>query len=280
MSTLGNRELSGTNSRAEDIAQHLSRGMQFVEELLKENERLRYKLLHASQEMAEMTDGTKEPELDPMEEVTRLKQLREMIHLQLDMLKSENDDFRMRYEELEKQNENFLNLFVSSCQIHSTLDEDNVLISMQEILLNLVGAEVFAIWMMDQEKKTFDMISLTDEADIFNSSCPELSVATVSKLASRQTSYFLYEGRDEKSPDDPLACIPLIMDDKTVGAVLIYKLLVQKDGFTSLDLELMELLATQAVTALVGARLYQRSGHTLEGLSRGREDGAACQADV
>ena len=60
MSTLGNRELSGTNSRAEDIARHLSRGMQFVEELLKENERLRYKLLHASQEMAEMTELTRQ----------------------------------------------------------------------------------------------------------------------------------------------------------------------------------------------------------------------------
>ncbi len=269
MNTPAKRELSGTHNWAEDITQHLSRGFEFVEELLKENERLRYKLLHASQEMAGLTDGAKEHELGPGEEVTHLKQLRQMIQSQFDQLRRENEDFERRFEELEKQNENFLNLFVSSCQLHSTLDENHVVMSMQEILLNLVGAEVFGIWMMDQDKDSLVMISLADEAGIFNGSNPELSEETVSKLASGQTSYFAYEGKGEKNPDDPLACIPMMVDGKAVGALVIYKLLVQKDGFTSLDFELMALLATQAVTALVGARLFQRSGHTLAWLEQG-----------
>jgi len=134
---------------------------------------------------------------------------------------------------------------------------------MHEILLNLIGAEVFGIWMMDQDKDSLVMLSLTDEVGIFNGANPELSEETVSKLASGQTSYFAYEGQNEKNPDDPLACIPMMMDGKAIGALVIYKLLIQKDGFTSMDFELMELLATQAVTALIGARLFQRSGHTL-----------------
>jgi len=121
MNTLEKRELSDTHNRVEDIARHLSRGTLFVEELLKENERLRYKLLHANQDMAGLTDCAMEAELDPVEEITRLKRLREMIQSQFSNLKRENEDFSRRYDELEKQNDNFLNLFVSSCQLHSTL---------------------------------------------------------------------------------------------------------------------------------------------------------------
>ena len=75
----------------------------------------------------------------------------------------------------------------------------------------------------------------------------------VKKLATGQVSYFSDDGKGSKSPEDPLACIPLMMEGKTIGAIVIYKLLVQKNGFTNLDHELLDLLATQAVTALVGA---------------------------
>lgn len=248
-----------TNSKAEDVVQHFSSGMHFVEELLRENERLRYKLIHLNQEMADLSDQEGAPVMNVEEELTRLRSLRKMIQTQFEDMKKENQDFRSRYETLEKQNESFMNLFVSSCQIHSSLDEEYILLTMQEIALHMVGAEVFSMWMIDQQTGEMEIIAETDECDQFDGSFPALEPGLVKKLATGQVSYFSNDGKGSKSPEDPLACIPLMMEGKTIGAIVIYKLLVQKNGFTSLDHELLDLLATQAVTALVGARCYEKS---------------------
>jgi hypothetical protein len=182
-----------------------------------------------------------------------------MIQTQFEGMKKENQDFRSRYDTLEKQNESFMNLFVSSCQIHSSLDEEYILLTMQEIVLHMVGAEVFSIWMVDQATGNMEIIAETDECAQFAGAFPKLENGLIRKLATGQVSYFSGDGQSSKSPEDPLACIPLMMEGKTIGAIVIYKLLTQKSGFTSLDHELLDLLATQAVTALVGARCYNKS---------------------
>ncbi len=258
-----------TNSKAEDVVQHFSKGMHFVEELLRENERLRYKLIHLNQEMADLNDQGDEPVMDMEEELARLRSLRKMIQTQFENLNKENQDFRSRYQTLEEQNESFMNLFVSSCQIHSSLDEEYILQTIQEITLHMVGAEVFSIWMVNQTSGKMEIVAVTDECDQFGGSFPELEDGLVNKLATGQVSYFSDDGKGSKSPEDPLACIPLMMEGKTIGAIVIYKLLVQKSGFTSLDHELLDLLATQAVTALVGARCYRKSDCELRFLKPG-----------
>jgi GAF domain-containing protein len=53
------------------------------------------------------------------------------------------------------------------------------------------------------------------------------------------------------------------VDDQLVGAIVIYKLLQQKDGFTALDDELFTLLAGHAATAIFASRLYSQSERKL-----------------
>ena len=254
-----NTEFIDTTNKAEEVAQHYNKGMHFVEELLRENERLRYKLIHLNQEMADISDNNGSSVLEMEDELSKLRGLREMIQGQFEHMKKENLEFRQRYTELEKQNENFMNLFVSSCQIHSSLDEEIILLTMQEIALHMVGAEVFSVWMVDQGSGSLEIVASTDECGQFNGQFPGLDDEMLRNLAAGKLSYFSYEGKETKQSTDPLACIPLIMDGRTIGAIVIYKLLVQKSGFTNLDHELLDLLATQAVTALVGARCYARS---------------------
>jgi hypothetical protein len=246
-------------NKAEEVAQHYTKGMHFVEELLRENERLRYKLIHLNQEMADIPDNNGSSMLEMEDELSRLRALKEMIQGQFENMKKENQEFRQRYTELEKQNESFMNLFVSSCQIHSSLDEEYILLTMQEIALHMVGAEVFSVWMVDQDSGTLEIIASTDECGQFNGQFPDLDDEIFKNLAAGKASHFSYEGKSAKQTTDPLACIPLLMEGRTIGAIVIYKLLVQKAGFTSLDHELLDLLATQAVSALVGARCYARS---------------------
>ncbi len=60
-----------------------------------------------------------------------------------------------------------------------------------------------------------------------------------------------------------MVCIPLRIEERPIGAIAIYRLLQQKDGFTPLDHELFTLLAGHAATAIFAARLYGQSERKL-----------------
>lgn len=256
---MANTGFIDTTTKAEEVVEHFNKSMHFVEELLRENERLRYKLIHINQEMTDVSEGNGSSLLGIEDELSRLRALRDTIHRQFEDMKKENQDFRQRYSSLEKQNESFMNLFVSSCQIHSSLDEEYILLTIQEIVLHMVGAEVFSLWMVDQDSGSLEILASTDECGQFAGKFPDLDDEILRNLAAGKVSYFSFEGKEAKQTTDPLACIPLLMEGRTIGAIVIYKLLVQKNGFTSVDHELLDLLATQAVSALVGARCYARS---------------------
>jgi hypothetical protein len=49
--------------------------------------------------------------------------------------------------------------------------------------------------------------------------------------------------------------VPLSFEQRTVGAVVVHSLLVQKDGLQKLDHELFDLIRRQGATALYGAYL-------------------------
>ena len=63
--------------------------------------------------------------------------------------------------------------------------------------------------------------------------------------------------------EKPIVCIPLKIKEQVIGVITIYKLLVQKDEFTSVDYELFTLLAGHAATAVFSSRLYSDSERKL-----------------
>ncbi len=69
-------------------------------------------------------------------------------------MEQENFDFATKYAEVQQQNENLANLYVASYQLHSTLDPDEVIQIVKEILINLVGVEAFVIYMTDKKART------------------------------------------------------------------------------------------------------------------------------
>jgi len=133
---MSNAGISRAPTKAEDVAHHYPKGMHFVEELLRENERLRYKLIHLNQEMANLSDG----------------------------------------------------------DVSEVLDEENILLTMQEILLHLVGAEVFSIWMVDQAGGSFDITASTDESDLFNGDMPGLEDSMLRRLQLKWHDLAFWKG--------------------------------------------------------------------------------------
>ena len=57
--------------------------------------------------------------------------------------------------------------------------------------------------------------------------------------------------------------VPLVVQERPIGAIAVYSLLQQKDGFSALDHELFNMLGGHAATALFAARLYSQSERKL-----------------
>ncbi|PYQ45518.1 MAG: diguanylate phosphodiesterase, partial [Acidobacteria bacterium] len=118
---------------------------EFTEELLKENERLRFKL--ASLE-ASAGSG---PQAPADERVRELEQRLQEVETRYRKVEEENKEFADRYIEIEEQNNNLANLYVASYQLHSTLDYREVIRIVQEIVINLIGAEAFHIFVVSDK---------------------------------------------------------------------------------------------------------------------------------
>jgi hypothetical protein len=54
----------------------------------------------------------------------------------------------------------------------------------------------------------------------------------------------------------PAACIPLDVEDRTVGVIVVNELLAQKPSFVTVDRELFKLLGAHAGGAIVAGYLY------------------------
>jgi nitrate/nitrite-specific signal transduction histidine kinase len=262
MSDKKERDIMEVFTQAEEVVRTFSKGKRFAEDLLRENERLRYKILDLQQAAGREAAGGG-ADLDTEEENKRLRDELEKIKAHFDNLNRENKDFQTRYEEVEQQNENLLNLYVSGYQLHSTLQEDSVLAVIQEILLNLLGAEVFALWIVDQNSGGLEPLVVVDENGFLGGSPPRITPPLQEDMAAGKSIIF---SGSERKEGDALACIPLQLDEKTQGVLVIYKLLEQKKSLTALDQELLNLLTTQAATAILGSMALSRTGKKLRSL--------------
>ena len=252
-------------SRAEEFLQVFKRGAEFTQELLRENERLRFRGVKLEEKLreAEKTPGTRTDD----QLVVRIRELEEERHHLLSKFReveAENKDFANRYIEIEEENNNLANLYVASYQLHSTLDFREVLQIILEIVINLIGAEEFGILLLDEKVNELRAVA-TEGIRKEDIPAVKLGEGTIGRAAKEGTNHFaekiLHEGPID--PLDPMVCIPLKIKEHVIGVITIYKLLQQKEKFTPLDLELFTLLAGHAATATFASKLYSESERKL-----------------
>src|SRR5437588_3475426 len=147
-----------TEERAEKFLELFNKGKEFTEELLRENQRLRYRLAAAE------TESVPHEEVQRLRaEIAQLSAENRRLGTRFREVEEENKDFASRYIEIEEQNNNLANLYVASYQLHSTLDFKEVIQIVQEIVINLIGAEAFAILLLDE--KTNDLRAIACEGE-------------------------------------------------------------------------------------------------------------------
>ena len=129
----GGVSADGYIERREEILAVMKKTASFTEELIQENERLRQQVsaLKAQKSppetnnsfVQELMERLKQTESDKQELFSRFQEVSE-----------ENRNFAERYVEIEAENNNLANLYVASYQLHSTLDFDEVIQIITEVL--------------------------------------------------------------------------------------------------------------------------------------------------
>jgi transcriptional regulator with GAF, ATPase, and Fis domain len=255
----------GLYGRAEEFLQVFKKGAEFTNELMKENERLRYRVLQLEETRrgAQEGMGTTDENKLLLKRIDELEQEKEEILSHIRQVEAENQNFATRYVEIEHENNNLANLYIASYQLHSTLDFKEVLQIITEIVINLIGAEEFAILLLDE--KTNELQAVATEG-ISREDVPSVKFGqgTIGEVAKSGENHFVSDV-DAYISDmlNPMVCIPLKIKEHVIGVLVIYKLLVQKSQFAEVDYELFTLLAGHAATAVFSSRLYSDSERKL-----------------
>jgi transcriptional regulator with GAF, ATPase, and Fis domain len=259
------KEGPSISKKVEEFLQVFKKGEEFTQELLKENEKLRYRVAQL-EEVTRFSDREGSFKTHSLEERIRfLEEENKGLIERYRQVEEENKDFANRYVEVEAENNNLANLYVASYQLHSTLDFNESLKIILEIVMNLVGAEEFSIMMLDEKTNELTIVAQEGMSSEARTSI-KMGAGEVGGVARSGEAY--YRGGD---PTDlrgvdylhPLVVIPLKIKEHVIGVIVIYKLLVQKQNFSNVDYELFSMLAGHAATALFSAKLYSQSERKL-----------------
>ena len=250
-------------NRGEEFLQVFKKGAEFTQDLLKENERLRYRVLELEKNQPLDGESSDSALRRLTERIADLEREKQEILGRIKRVEEENQDFALRYVEIEDENSNLANLYIASYQLHSTLDFREVLQIITEIIINLIGAEQFAILLLDEKSQVLQAVA-SEGVECQQIPHFTLGQGVVGRVAGSGESHFFERVEDYRCDfAEPMVCIPLKIKEHVIGVLAIYKLLIQKKQFAAVDYELFTLLAGHAATAIFSSRLYSDSERKL-----------------
>ncbi|MEZ4282414.1 MAG: GAF domain-containing protein [Myxococcota bacterium] len=238
----------GAFEQMSELAKLVERAAEFGRNVMQENLQLKQAVRQLERKLA----ASRPPAGGPAPVADAGGDLQE----ELNALRRENAELAQSCVQLETENDNLLNFYVASHELHSTLKVREVLMTIKEIVINLIGADRFAIYI--DPNQTGELTAAEGEGMDLRELAPiSLTADPVGRsLAAR--SIFVAEAPDP-SKTELIAGVPLAVEERILGAIMIYGLLEQKDGFGELDHGLFALLAQHAGTALMAALLYTTS---------------------
>lgn len=259
----------GTDLKNErdEFLKKFSRGTQLTEDFVKEHERMQHRLhdlesenaglrakVEADQAVRELLGKIERLELEKSELVSQYRQAEAI-----------TTEFTARVQEVESEFANLANLFVASNQIHSSLSPRGVTRRIKEVLAQLVGAERYAMYLVNAEGE--ELIPIASEGIPGNQLLPVRIAGTrIGDVLRKGTASVADSDPSKGTLQDPPAVIPLSVDDRVVGTIAIFSTLAQKNKFDQVDFELFKLLGQHAAQALVAASLFAQAEHKLPGL--------------
>jgi len=231
-----------SNSHQLYVDKVLQNTQQFLEETLRENERLRALTLHLESERLQNLDQI----LELRERVAKLELAQLRQQQQVSDFEAENRRFFNEYSEVEQQNSNLANLYVASYRLLGSVERSEVLQVIQEIIINLIGSEELGIFELNAKTKKLVLLSsfgLEDDAytRILDDS-PIMQTAMTGEMFLKDPP-----PNNTSAPVTSLtACIPLKVHETVIGVIAIFRMLPQKPALAAIDRELFDLLGSHA----------------------------------
>jgi hypothetical protein len=237
------------------------RGAELTDELVSENNRLQEQLAQYEEENASLktqlaSDRAIRDLLTKIDDLEREKaRLLSTVHQQQEM----TTHVKHRFAEIESELESFANLYVASFQLHSSLRPRAVVKNVKELLMQLVGARSAAIYVADHDGRTLVPV-LAEGIDL--STLPTIAAhdGSAGDGVAAQIERTFLTGVPHVAEGDvasvPAACIPLHLDERVLGVIVVYALLEHKARFVAVDRELFKLLGAHAGGVLVAANLW------------------------
>jgi nitrate/nitrite-specific signal transduction histidine kinase len=209
----------------------------YIRRLLAENEQLRVAGAQLGSELSRLRQEL----ASTREELSHRANVERELAETMARIREEGQRYLAQYAEVEMHNANLANLYVASHQLHGTLERGAILEALQEIVVNLIGSEEFAICEISGGELTV-AASVGVEAGSITWDTPHVREAAETRA--------LFVAPPKRAPHEPLVCLPLQVDGHLVGIVVILGLLAHKAQLEPLDHELFDLIATHASTAL------------------------------
>jgi hypothetical protein len=269
--------MSETKNEKSKALEIFEKGKEFTEELLKENEKLRMVIAKLKNERLEMENRYVKVDVPHLQrkneilekEVQMLLEENQNLRNQFAFVEDENQEFSDRYVEVEKQNSDLISMYVASHQLHATLDYDEVVGALKDVIINMVGAEEFGVYLVEPADNCLHMLTQEGLEETQAGPIP-IDDNKIGEVVRTGEIYVdaLKDGQKKNDSGEPIACIPMKVDDELLGIIVIYSLLIQKDGFGELDYELFDLIGQHGITAIYGAKLfahYESKINTSEG---------------
>jgi GAF domain-containing protein len=182
----------------------------------------------------------------------------------------EHERFFEQYAAVESQNESLASLYVATYRLHGDLRREAALSVIEEIITNLIGSEEIAIFESSPDDDTLTPAHVVG-VDLERLGKIEVGEGTIGQVYASGTPYLAETNPGVGSSEDPAhsesqltACYPLMIGGEPFGVVAIFRLLEQKPSLEPLDLEILDLLTTQAAPALYAATLHERFGNRLK----------------
>jgi hypothetical protein len=179
-------------------------------------------------------------------------------------LLAENERLRQLVDGLKAESEvqvgNLASLYVAVTSVHGAVDRPSVLSSVQEIVTNLIGSEEMAIFETDATRGRLTLLaSLGIEPGRYQEIA--LGEGAIGHAAVTGDRLIRQEGGSLTEDGDAglTACIPLKVGGRIVGVLAVFRLLAHKGCLDAIDIDLFDVLAAHAASALLFTRLYTAS---------------------
>jgi transcriptional regulator with GAF, ATPase, and Fis domain len=191
----------------------------------------------------------------------------ETVNTEMALVKKDRDLLASQLSDAVVQTARSMNLYVATYQLHGTLDPEEVLEAIAEIVGDLIGAKSFMILLRDRETDGWKVALQED-----------LPTHTMELLSGSQ-----YRGGDPvidatladsrlrveaHGNESAIAAVPLRMEHSIVGVLAVFRILAHKVDGLNEDRELLDMLSDHAGSALLAAEVFTSTRRRLKTLDQ------------